>query len=183
MILIGGSAGAFEVVLSILSKLDKRISVPIIVILHRPKNMVSFLEQNLQRHTHYKVKEAENNEFVKKGYLYTAPSDYHLLLETNGSLSLDASEEVQYSRPSIDVSFESFSRVLNEDCCGLLLSGSNKDGVLGLKTIAQNQGITIVQDPAEAAFKRMPKAAIDFFDGHQVLTINEIIIKLNQYAK
>lgn len=183
MIIIGGSAGAFNSILSILSKLDKHLIMPIIVVLHRPRNTVSFLEQNLQRHTHYKVKEAENNEFVKKGYLYTAPSDYHLLLETNGSLSLDASEEVQYSRPSIDVSFESFSRVLNKDCCGLLLSGSNKDGVLGLKTIAQNQGVTIVQDPAEAAFKRMPKAAIDLYDAHQVLTINEIIIKLNQYAK
>ncbi|MDQ5929299.1 MAG: two-component system, chemotaxis family, protein-glutamate methylesterase/glutaminase [Bacteroidota bacterium] len=183
MILIGGSAGAFESILSILNKLDSSVLIPIIVILHRSRNSISYLEQNLQTHTHYKVKEAENNEFVKKGYLYTAPSDYHLLLENNGSLSLDASEEVQYSRPSIDVSFESFSRVLKQNCLGILLSGSNKDGAFGLKIIAQNNGQTIVQNPYETDFKRMPKAAIDFYNGHQVLKINEIITKINQYAK
>jgi two-component system chemotaxis response regulator CheB len=180
MILIGGSSGAFESVLSILSGLDKKLLLPIILILHRPKNTVSFLEQNLQSYTHYKVKEAEDNELIKNGYLYTAASDYHLLLEKKRTLSLDSSEEVQYSRPSIDVSFESFSKVLKQECIGILLSGSNKDGVFGLKVIAQNRGQTIVQNPSEATFSRMPKAAIELYDEHQVLTISQIITKLNQ---
>lgn len=182
MIIIGGSAGSFNVILSILKKLDKTMDVPIIIVMHRLKNANSILEKHLQLSTHYTVKEAEDKEFVKKGYIYTAPTNYHLLLEENFSFSLDSSEEVNYSRPSIDVTFESFSQVLKENCCGLLLSGANQDGAIGLKLIAINNGVTIVQDVGEAEFDTMPKAAISIYNHHNVLTLNNITIKLNQYA-
>ena len=183
MIIIGGSAGSFNIILSILRGLDKNIQVPIILILHRLKNSDSSLEKHLQLNSHYQVKEAEDKEFAKKGFLYTAPSDYHLLLEENGSFSLDSSELVNYSRPSIDVTFESFSYVLKKKCCGILLSGSNHDGAKGLKLIAENGGISIVQDCKEAEFNVMPKSAIKIYENHNILTVNNIIKKLNHEAK
>ncbi|UQD56943.1 chemotaxis protein CheB [Flavobacterium sp. K5-23] len=179
MIIIGGSAGSFDCILSILKGLDKRLQIPIVIVLHRLKNASSMLEKHLQLHTHYTVKEAEDKEFIKNAYIYTAPTDYHLLLEENLSFSLDNSEKVNYSRPSIDVTFESFSYVLKEYCCGILLSGSNKDGAKGLKQIAENGGLTIVQDYNEAEFDVMPQSAISLYNNHNVLTVNNIIKKLN----
>ena len=183
LIIIGGSAGSFNLILSILKGLDKEMNTPVVIVLHRLKNTTTILEDYLQLQSHYIVKEAEDKEFVKEGYIYTAPSDYHLLLNENLSFSLDASEEVNYSRPSIDVSFESFSYVLKENCCGILLSGANEDGAMGLKIIAENGGDTIVQDSNEAEYAAMPQAAIELYKKHTVFTINDIIKKMNCYAK
>ncbi|WP_367769675.1 chemotaxis protein CheB [Flavobacterium sp. WC2421] len=182
-IIIGGSAGSFNLILSILKGLDKEMNIPIVIILHRLKNTKTILEDYLQLESHYIVKEGEDKEFIKAGYIYTAPSDYHLLLNENLSFSLDASEEINYSRPSIDVSFESFSCVLKENCCGILLSGANQDGAKGLKIIAENRGETIVQDCNEAEFESMPRAAIEIYKNHTVCTLNTIIKKMNSYAK
>ncbi|MFA9189089.1 chemotaxis protein CheB [Flavobacterium sp. FBOR7N2.3] len=179
VILIGGSAGAFNPILSILNQLDKNIDIPIVIILHRLKNAASSFEAILQQNTHYMVKEIEDKEEMKKGFLYTAPADYHLLLEDNLCFSLDASELINYSRPSIDVAFESFSITLKEKCCGILLSGSNHDGATGLKIIAENSGVTIIQDCNEAEFSMMPKAAKTIYNKHKELKTTSITNTLN----
>ncbi|WP_367752885.1 chemotaxis protein CheB [Flavobacterium sp. WC2430] len=183
LIIIGGSAGSFNLILSILKGLDKEMNTPVVIVLHRLKNTTTILEDYLQLQSHYIVKEAEDKEHIKPGYIYTAPSDYHLLLEEDLSFSLDASEEVNYSRPSIDVCFESFSYVLKENCCGILLSGANEDGAMGLKIIAKNGGETIVQDSNEAEYASMPRAAIELYKKHKVFTLNDIIKQMNCYAK
>lgn len=183
LIIIGGSAGSFNLILSILKELDKEMNTPIVIVLHRLKSSKTVLEDYLQTQSHYIVKEAEDKEFIKAGYIYTAPSDYHLLLEENLSFSLDTSEEINFSRPSIDVSFESFSYVLKKNCCGILLSGSNEDGAIGLKIIAENGGETIVQDCNEAEYASMPRAAMELYKNHTVFTLKDIIKKMNCYAK
>lgn len=182
MIIIGGSAGSFDLIISILKGLDKEMKIPIVIILHRLKNAKTVLEDYLQQQSHCIVKEAEDKEIAKEGYVYIAPSNYHLLLNENLSFSLDISEEVNYSRPSIDVSFESFSYVLKGRCCGILLSGANNDGATGLKKIAENGGETIVQDCDEAEFTSMPRSAIEIYKNHTVCTLKNIIIKMNNYA-
>lgn len=144
MIIIGGSAGSFDVILSILNGLYRQISVPIVIISHRLKNAKSSFDGVLQKHTHYIVKEIEDKEIIKNGKLHAVPSNYHLLLETNNSFSLDVSELVNYSRPSIDVSFESFSTVVKENAAAYYSSRSNNDGSNGLKYIAENKGIGII---------------------------------------
>ncbi|MEL1241984.1 chemotaxis protein CheB [Flavobacterium flavipallidum] len=179
VIIIGGSAGAFDVILSILKQLDKSIDVPIIIVLHRLKNTISSFETILQMNTHYSVKEIEDKDKMEKGFLYTAPANYHLLLEEDLTFSLDVSEPINYSRPSIDVSFESFSTILKEKCLAILLSGSNEDGAFGLKTIAKNNGKTIIQDSNEAEFAKMPKAAKNICDKHQELNTTNIVKILN----
>lgn len=179
VIIIGGSAGAFDAILSILNHLDKSITIPIVIVLHRLKNTTSSFETILQRNTHYTVKEIEDKEKMEKGFLYTAPSDYHVLLEENFTFSLDVSELINYSRPSIDVTFESFSTLLREKCCGILLSGSNQDGANGLKIMAENNGKTIIQDCNEAEFAIMPKAAKTIYNKHIELNTTNIINTLN----
>lgn len=178
-IIIGGSAGAFNTILSILGQLDKRINIPIVIVLHRLKNTTSSFETILQRNTHYTVKEIEDKEQMRNDMLYTAPADYHVLLEEDYTFSLDVSELVNFSRPSIDVTFESFSAVLKEKCCGILLSGSNHDGAKGLKIMAENKGNTIIQDCNEAEFANMPNAAKTLYDQHKELNTTNIINILN----
>ena len=179
IIIIGGSAGAFDSILSILNNLDKKIDTPIVIVLHRLKNTTSSFEAILQRNTHYSVKEIEDKEEIKKGFIYTAPADYHVLLEESLSFSLDVSELVNFSRPSIDVTFESFSIILKEKCCGILLSGSNHDGANGLKIMAENNGKTIIQDCNEAVYRMMPLAAKNICNKHQELNTKDIIKTLN----
>ncbi|HJS00160.1 MAG TPA: chemotaxis protein CheB [Flavobacterium sp.] len=179
VIIIGGSAGAFNIILSILNQLDKNINTPIVIVLHRLKNTVSSFEAILARNTHYFVKEIEDKEEMKKGFVYTAPADYHVLLEENHTFSLDVSELVNFSRPSIDVTFESFSELLKDKCCGILLSGSNQDGANGLKIIAQNNGKTIIQDCSEAEFSVMPEAAKSISNQHKELNTTNIINFIN----
>lgn len=179
LISIGGSSGAFNSIISILKGINKEIEIPIVVVLHRLKNSKSTFESILQTHTHYKVKEIEDKEIIQKGILYIAPSNYHVLLESDGTFSLDVSEDVNYSRPSIDVTFESCSLILKEKCLGILLSGSNSDGALGLKHMALNKGKTIIQDCDEAEFDNMPKAAKNLYKNHDELTIVNIIKTIN----
>lgn len=179
MIIIGGSAGAFNCILSILKGMDKTIDTPIVIVLHRLKNIESTFEAILQNNTHYTVKEIEDKEIIQKRMLYTAPSNYHVSLEENFTFSLDVSELVNYSRPSIDVTFESCSLVLKEKCCGILLSGANNDGANGLKYMAENKGKTIIQDCKEAEFDTMPKAAKNIYKNHTELNIANIIKTLN----
>lgn len=183
VILIGGSAGAFDCILSILKEMDKGIDIPIVVVLHRLKNTESNFESILQLYTHYLVKEIEDKESMRKGVLYTAPADYHVLLEEDRTFSLDVSEVVNYSRPSIDVLFESFSLILKENCVGILLSGSNNDGAKGLKLMAEMNGKTIIQDCLEAQFDNMPQAAKKIYKYHQELKTKNIIKLLNNEYK
>lgn len=175
VIIIGGSAGAFDCVLTILKGMDKNIDTPIVIVLHRLKNAESNFESILQLNTHYTVKEIEDKEPMQRGMLYTAPPNYHVLLEENKTFSLDVSELVNFSRPSIDVLFESFSLILKENCIGILLSGSNNDGAKGLKIMAEQNGKTIIQDCLEADFDSMPLAAKKIYKNHQELSIKNII--------
>ncbi|MDG2433695.1 chemotaxis protein CheB [Flavobacterium sp.] len=183
VILIGGSAGAFNCIISILKGIDRSLDIPIVVILHRLKNAETNFESILKMNTHYTVKEIEDKEPIQRGMLYTAPPDYHVFLEEDRTLSLDVSEAVNYSRPSIDVIFESFSLVLKEKCMGILLSGANGDGAKGLQLMAELNGTTVIQDCIEADFNNMPKAAKARYKQHQELTIENIIKLLNNEYK
>ena len=111
--------------------------------------------------TKLKVKEVEDKDYILPGHVYIAPPDYHLLLEDENTFSLDASEKIYFSRPSIDVTFESVAEVFGAAVIGILLSGANADGAIGLSKIQQAGGFTIVQDPESAEVDYMPRQAID----------------------
>ena len=173
LILIGGSAGSLTVIIDILSRL-KRIQYAVIVVLHRKSAADSLLTGLLSAQSSLVVKEAEEKEPIVPGCVYLAPPNYHLLIENDRTLSLDDSEKVNFSRPSIDVTFESAADVYREKIVALLLSGGNNDGVEGLKYIYQHGGFCVVQDPASADVTFMPQTALDQMQPHKVIDKNDI---------
>ncbi|WP_199117921.1 chemotaxis protein CheB [Pedobacter sp. ASV28] len=159
-LIIGGSAGSLDVLLKVLPELNPNVQFPIIVVVHRKQGMDSLLTDLLSYRTVLKVKEAEEKEPILNGNIYIAPSDYHLLIERDFTFSLDYSEKVNYSRPSIDVTFQSAAEAYHDGLVCLLLSGSNADGVNGLITNNLFGGISLAQEPSSAQVSYMPEQAI-----------------------
>jgi two-component system chemotaxis response regulator CheB len=156
---IGGSAGSLDVLLNVLPDLNVNLSFPIVIVVHRKHGADSLLPSLLSGRTKLKVKEAEEKEPLLPGHIYVAPSDYHLLIENDRTFSLDYSEKVNYSRPAIDVTFESAASVYREKLVCMLLSGSNADGVKGLKAVKAFGGTAAIQDPLSALIPYMPAQA------------------------
>jgi len=161
LIIIGGSAGSLQVLIYILRHLRPDCRVPIVIVMHRSTVHESTLADVLSHASKLEVKEAEDKETIKGGIIYLAPADYHLLIEKNGSFSLDDSEKVQFSRPSIDVAFQSAADAYGKSLLGILLSGANNDGADGFADIRRGGGVLIVQDPKKATATAMPQSAID----------------------
>lgn len=161
VVVIGGSAGSLDVILKMLADTQPGSDIFFIIIVHRRNDADSVLTYLFSSRTKFKVKEAEDKDAILPGYIYIAPPDYHLLLEDKYTFSLDASEKIHYSRPSINVTFESVADVFGDTVIGILLSGANADGALGLKKIKQAGGFTIVQDPKSAEVDYMPRQALE----------------------
>ncbi len=161
VVVIGGSWGGREAVVEILSGLPSTFRTPIIVVLHRQKNSESYLREIIAQHLQIEVQEVNEKEKIAGGKIYLAPSNYHVLIEEDKTFSLDVSENVVHSRPSIDVLFESAAVVYADRLIGVLLSGANSDGSEGLHTISKKGGMVIVQNPDEAENSFMPLAALE----------------------
>ncbi len=162
LVIIGGSAGSLEVALKILAKMPADLPHPVVLILHRMASEDHMLEDLFAAKCELETVAVEDKTLLSGGKIFIAPSDYHLLFEGDGTLSLDTSPKVNYSRPSIDVSFESAADAWKDRVTGILLSGANADGSRGLEAIKKAGGTTVVQDPATAAMPVMPQSAIDF---------------------
>ncbi len=164
LVVIGGSAGSLDVILKILAVLPGVLPVPVVIVLHRKNSNDTLLTDLLSTKTRLRVKEVEEKEPLRPGHLYIAPADYHLLIEKDYTFSLDDSEKINYSRPSIDATFETAADVYGFSLIAILLSGANTDGVEGLKKIKQSGGLTIVQEPESAEVSYMPQQAINNVD-------------------
>jgi two-component system chemotaxis response regulator CheB len=178
-LVIGGSAGSLEVLLKVLPELSTDLSFPIIIVVHRKHGTDFLLSDLLSSKTSLRVKEVEEKETISPQTIYIAPSDYHLLLEKDLTFSLDYSEKVNFSRPSIDVTFQSAAEVFTNKLACLLLSGSNADGVNGLKAVKNFDGIALAQDPSTASVAYMPEQAILKVKIDQVLKIEEMANYIN----
>lgn len=161
VVAIGGSAGSLEVILGILATLPPAPDAFFIIVVHRRNDKDSILENLFSYKTDLPVKEVEDKERILPGHIYIAPPDYHLLLENEHFFSLDGSEKVHFSRPSIDVTFESVAEVFGGQAVGILLSGANADGSEGLLAIREAGGYTLAQNPDEAEIAFMPRRAIE----------------------
>jgi two-component system chemotaxis response regulator CheB len=177
LIVIGCSLGGMHALQAILSRLAKGFCVPIVVAQHRHKKSNESLPAYFRRETDLKVVDAEDKQWIESGHVYLAPADYHLLIERNGTrgeLSLSVDERVHYSRPSIDVLFESAADAYRDRLVGIVLTGSNDDGAQGAARIKARGGIVIAQDPATAEAPAMPRAAIAAAHVDQILRLEEI---------
>ncbi|MBF4485405.1 chemotaxis protein CheB [Flavobacterium sp. CSZ] len=175
VVIIGGSAGSLNALMQILPDLSQLNGFAIVIVLHRKSTDDQTLEELIALKSSITVKIVEDKVPLVPGYIYVAPSNYHLLFERNDTLSLDISEKINYSRPSIDVSFESASEIYREALIGILLSGSNTDGTYGLKAIKAAGGTIVVQNPTVAEMPFMPHNAILNTSPDFVLNNQEIL--------
>lgn len=185
-VVIGGSAGSFQGVVKILSKLPDDFELPIIMCLHRLKHVRNGFVEALSLKSIRPVVEPIDKEPIKKGKIYLAPSNYHMSLELGNTFSLSTEEMINNSRPSIDVTLETAAYVYKDKLVGILLSGANKDGAWGMKRISDRRGLTIVQDPAECMIPTMPTAAMELAPMDYTLQVDQIVdflIELNKYLK
>lgn len=175
LVLVGGSSGSLDALMLMLPLLKSSLPFPIVIVLHRSNIPDNALTDLLISKTALHVKEADEKDALLPGWVYIAPPDYHLLVESDGTLSLDMGEKVNYSRPSIDVTFTSAAIAYRHRLTAILLSGANADGVAGMQRIRKYGGINIIQDPQEALMPFMPAQAIAAQVHHHIFTISEII--------
>jgi len=159
VILIGGSAGALPILVDLLPVLSDALVTPIVIALHLPPEP-SHLPRVLGELCRRPVREVDDKEPLAPSTIFIAPPNYHLLVERTLTFALSVDEPVQFSRPSIDVLFESAADSLGARVVAVLLSGANGDGARGLERICRAGGIAIVQDPTTATMPAMPLAAI-----------------------
>jgi two-component system chemotaxis response regulator CheB len=180
IVVIGASWGGLDALGTVLRALSPGFAAPVAVAQHRsPHFERSELADQLGRRGALPVADAEDKQPIAPGRVYLAPPDYHLLVEP-GAFSLSVDAPVLFSRPSIDVLFESAADAYGERATGVLLTGANADGAAGLARIRARGGLTIVQDPAGAAQPAMPEAAIAAGGAQRVLALDEIAPLLNE---
>jgi two-component system chemotaxis response regulator CheB len=159
LVVIGGSAGSLSMVLRILPYLNVSLHIPVVTVFHRKSDDTTLIEV-LSSRTGFEVREVEDKGGILPNVFYIAPADYHVLIEKDYTFTLDDSEKVNYSRPSIDVTFESAADAYGANLTCILLSGANADGVNGLKIAKQKGSSIVIQDPASAEVPYMPQQAM-----------------------
>lgn len=178
-VVIGASAGALEALSVILPALPADFRLPILVVVHVPPDRRSIMAELFRTKCQIAVYEAEDKQPAIRGSVYFAPPDYHLLVESDRSLSLSSDEPVLFSRPSIDVLFESAADAYGPGLIAIVLTGANQDGANGLRAVAEAGGTALVQNPDDAFASAMPEAALKMCPGARVLSLEAIA----QYLK
>ncbi len=173
VVAVGASAGGLRALSTVLAPLENTFPSCILVVQHLDPRSKSHMDELLGRRTGLRVKQAEHGEVLLPGVVYLAPPDEHLLVGP-GKVQLAHSQLVHFSRPSIDLLFESVAGTYGSRSIGVILSGSNRDGSAGIRTIREAGGATVAQDPAGAEFKTMPQAAVASGYVDLVLPLEEI---------
>jgi two-component system chemotaxis response regulator CheB len=179
-VVIGASAGALEALSVILPTLPAEFSLPVMVVVHVPPDKRSVLAELFRAKCRIPVREAEDKEPIIGGTVYFAPPDYHLLIEMDKSLSLSSDEPVLFSRPSIDVLFESATDAYGSGLIAIVLTGANQDGAKGMQAVVEAGGIALVQNPDDAFASMMPEAAIAMSPSARVLSLKAIATYLQE---
>ena len=179
IVVVGTSLGGLDALKVLLSGLPASFDLPIVIVQHRSKQSDDALVKLLSTETSLPVAEANDKDMIERGRVYCAPADYHLLVEP-GIFALSVDAPVNYSRPSIDVLFESAADSYGAQVVGVLLTGANKDGAAGCARIKARGGVTLVQDPATAFAQTMPAAAICAQAADKVVVLTDIPLALVQ---
>jgi two-component system chemotaxis response regulator CheB len=185
-IVIGGSAGSFQVINKILSSLPKDFELPIMMCLHRLRHVRNGFVEALNIKSSIEIKEPLDKESIKKGNVYLAPANYHMGVELGYTFTLSTDELINNSRPAIDILLQTAAYTYRNKLIGILLSGANKDGALGMQKIAERGGLTIIQNPADCLIDTMPSSALKITAIDHILNTDEIIdflLELDKYTK
>jgi two-component system, chemotaxis family, protein-glutamate methylesterase/glutaminase len=182
-VIIGGSAGSFPVVSKILSSLPENFNFHLFLCLHRLKHVRSGFVETLSLRSKIKIIEPYDKEQIRPGRAYLAPANYHMYIEIGNSIALSTEENVNHSRPSIDLSFSTAAKAYRDKVVGIILSGANKDGAYGLTRIKELGGTAIVQDPNESEIKTMPESVLKMTKVDYIYNTDKIIEFLNKINK
>ncbi len=174
-VMIGGSAGSFQVVTKIVTALPENYPLPVIMCLHRLKHVRSGFVEALSIKSKMPIVEPNDKDPIKSGRIYLAPANYHLYMELGNKFALSTEDVVNHSRPSIDLSFFTAAYNYKRKLVGIILSGANKDGALGLKSVKDSGGLTIVQDPNECQVPTMTLASMNATNVDHVFSTQKII--------
>ena len=180
VVAIGGSAGSVVLIYQLLKKLRDDFPYPIFMVVHRLSEQKSELANLFQTQTKIPITEPEGPTQITGNTIFLAAPGKHMFIENDTLINIDNSPLIQFSRPSIDVLFFSASEIFKNKLVGVIVSGTNQDGAIGMHRIKENGGITLVQDPDEAKMARMPKAAIAATKVDYILKGEEIIKFLNK---
>jgi two-component system, chemotaxis family, protein-glutamate methylesterase/glutaminase len=174
LVVVGSSWGGLNALRILLADLPPGFSTPIVLAQHQSASTTGeALAASLQKGCALEVRVIHDKDVLSPATVFVAPPDYHVLVESGGlALSVDA--RVMFSRPSIDVLFESAAVTYGHKLVGVILTGSNADGAAGLATVRARGGITIVQDPSAALHPAMPESAIAASRPNRVLPLEEI---------
>ena len=176
-IVIGASAGGVEALSVVLPALPAGSGVPVFVVLHQPRQRQSLVVDIFAPRCAVAVREAEDKDPVVPGTIYFAPPDYHLLVDRGDrgiQLALSTDAPVLFSRPSVDVLFESAADLYGPRLLGVVLTGASRDGAAGLAAIEEAGGRAVIQDPSTAQVPMMPQAAFERCPGAEVKTLSGI---------
>ena len=174
ILLLGGSAGSFNIIFRAIRNMKSDFGKAVIVVIHRRKNFFSEIEKLFAENSRLYFKEITDKERIQPNTVYVAPPNYHTLIEKERCFGLDVSESVWYSKPSIDVTFESAAEVYKDRCTAILFSGANQDGAEGLLQLRNAGALTIAQSPEDAEMPQMPEAAINIHAAECILHTSEI---------
>lgn len=180
-IVIGGSAGSYKVVLKLISVFPKNLNIPVFVCLHRLRSARSGFSETMKVRSSLNVVEPMDKEKIIPGCIYVSPANYHMYLTTNNLIQLSVEEEVNHSRPSIDITFQSAAELFKENLMGIILSGANNDGAFGMLKIRENGGITIAQNPSECEISVMPDSCVENGSIKRIETTQEIIESIKKF--
>jgi two-component system chemotaxis response regulator CheB len=179
-IAIGASTGGIDALLGLLPALPPRLNAAVMIVVHIPPQRDSLLPQIFQERCALPVREADPGEPIRPGHVYFAPPDYHLLVEADRTWTLSQDAPVHFSRPSIDVLFETAAWSFGPRLLGILLTGANEDGARGMRAISDAGGVTWAQSPDTALASIMPQSAIALGGVNDVLSITQIARRLQK---
>jgi len=182
-IVIGTSAGGLNALKVLFSLLSNDFSIPILVVQHISSHSDNYLTTYLNNLCNLNIKEADDKEKIKPGYVYFSPPNFHMMVEDDKSISFSVDQKVNFARPSIDVLFETAVYAYCPALIGIVLTGANNDGAKGLKLIKDNGGLAIVQNPKTAEAKAMPQEAIKASKTNNILELEKIVELLNKLDK
>ncbi len=177
-VVLGASAGGIEALSELLPGLPPDYRLPLMVVVHLPPDGRSLLPELFGRKCRLEVREASDKEPIRGGTVYFAPSDHHLLVERDRRLSLSRDPQVNWSRPSIDVLFETAADAYGPGLLAVVLSGGNSDGARGLRAVIDAGGTGLVQRPEQAHAAAMPTAALEACPAAQALGLSAIAARL-----
>lgn len=181
-IVVGASAGGVAALRAVLASLPAGLPLPVLIVLHLPRDRPSMVAEVLDHDCALPVAEAQDKEPLRPGTVRFAPPDYHLLVESRGALALSLDPPVMFSRPAIDPLFESASEAFGERLLALLLTGASSDGSEGVAAVRRRGGTAWVQQPDDAASPLMPASALAHAGADAVLTLDAICARLREFG-